>query len=113
MADAKRQLQIKTAGLKRVTKELAVYIREEDAESVRVKTLRASGADSHDVKHAVSRGGLTWLRGCRLLDAQQGKFQTWEHTSRLVVVACLSHTGVDTCACPLTLPVQTYKCCQC
>eukprot|EP00891_Asterochloris_glomerata_P004061 jgi/Astpho2/4061/e_gw1.00063.212.1_t len=52
MADAKRQLQIKTAGLKRVTKELAVYIREEDAESVRVKTLRASGADSHDLKHA-------------------------------------------------------------
>ena len=68
MADAKRQLQIKTAGLKRVTKELAVYIREEDAESTRVKTLRASGADSHDLKHAVSRYELTWLEECSLLD---------------------------------------------
>ena len=94
MADAKRQLHIRTAGLKRVTKELAVYLREEEAESARVKTLRASGADSHDLKHAVGREGPTLLR----------KYQQ-------TYCCCLpvAHKWHGPCLpCPSTLPAQAY-----
>lgn len=53
MADSKRQLTIKTGAVRRLSKELVLYEKERDAEVVKVERLKASEADSHDIKHAV------------------------------------------------------------
>jgi tubulin-specific chaperone A len=54
MADVKRQLSIKSGIVRRLTKELSMYEEEKKQEQTRVDKLKADGADSHDIKHAVS-----------------------------------------------------------
>ena len=53
MTDVKRQLSIRIGAVKRLTKELSLYRDEKQQERERVEKLKASGADSHDIKHAV------------------------------------------------------------
>lgn len=53
-ADLKRQLVIQTGAAKRLSKELQMYQEEKQVEQRRVEKLKASGADKHDIKHAVS-----------------------------------------------------------
>lgn len=53
MTDVKRQLTIRTGAVKRLSKELTLYKDERAQEELRVEKLKAGGADSHDVKHAV------------------------------------------------------------
>lgn len=55
MSDAdKRTLKVKTGVVKRLRKELEMYASEVEAESAKVQRLRDQGADSHDIKYAVS-----------------------------------------------------------
>jgi len=54
MADVKKQLVIKTNVVRRLTKEMGMYEGERKQEQTRVDKLKADGADSHDIKHAVS-----------------------------------------------------------
>lgn len=57
MADAAaalRALAIKAQVFKRLQKELAFYEKEREGEQRRVDQMRASGADSHDLRQAVS-----------------------------------------------------------
>jgi hypothetical protein len=61
MADAAaalRALSIKAQVLKRLQKELAFYEKEREGEQRRVDQMRASGADAHDLRQAVSVGPL-------------------------------------------------------
>lgn len=53
MSDVKKQLTIRTGAVRRLTKELKLYQEELLLEQSRVDKLRASGADKHDLKHAV------------------------------------------------------------
>jgi hypothetical protein len=56
MADAAaalRALAIKAQVYKRLQKELRYYEKERDSEQKRVDAMRASGADSHDLRQAV------------------------------------------------------------
>lgn len=48
-----RSLTIKTGTLRRLSKELEMYRKEEESESQKVKTLREKQADPHDIKYAV------------------------------------------------------------
>ena len=59
MTDVKRQLVIKTNVVKRLAKEVELYEKERNQEQLRVEKLKADGADSYDIKHAVGRGPLT------------------------------------------------------
>lgn len=52
MAEA-RQFKIKTGTLRRLRKELEMYIEEEKQEQANVQKLIDQGADSHDIKYAV------------------------------------------------------------
>lgn len=54
MTDIKRQLTIRTGAVRRLAKELKLYEDERMQEQQRVEKLKADGADSHDVKHAVN-----------------------------------------------------------
>jgi tubulin-specific chaperone A len=55
MTDAeKRMLKIKTGSVTRLKKELGLYVEEREKERQRVARMKEEGADSHDVKHAVS-----------------------------------------------------------
>lgn len=53
-ADIIKALKVKTAGLKRVHKELNMYEKDREKEQGKVDKLKASGADPHDIKQAVS-----------------------------------------------------------
>lgn len=53
----RRQLKIKASTVKRLRKELSMYIQEEEKEQARVQKLRDEGADPHDIKYAVSWDG--------------------------------------------------------
>lgn len=56
MSEAERkQLRIKAGAVKRIRKELAMYIEEQEKEQSKVQKLRDEGADVHDIKYAVSR----------------------------------------------------------
>jgi hypothetical protein len=52
-ADAVRQVKIKTGSVRRLTKELDAYAVEAVAEEAKVASMRAAGAEAHDLKHAV------------------------------------------------------------
>ena len=52
-ADIIKSLKVKTAGLKRVHKELTMYEKERDKEQAKVDKLKANNADEHDIKQAV------------------------------------------------------------
>lgn len=54
MVEEARQLTIKTGAVRRLSKELGLYEKERDQEAAHVEKLKANGADSHDIKHAVS-----------------------------------------------------------
>ncbi len=55
MSDAdKRQIKIKVGALKRLRRELALYMEEQEKEQAKVQKLRDDGADPHDIKYAVS-----------------------------------------------------------
>lgn len=54
MAEAVKQLKIKTGSVGRLSKELLLYQEEELQEQKKVSQLKAGGADQHDIKHAVS-----------------------------------------------------------
>lgn len=54
MTDIKRQLIIRTGAVRRLARELKLYEDERMQEQQRVEKLKADGADSHDVKHAVN-----------------------------------------------------------
>ncbi len=54
MAEVLKALKVKTASLKRVQKELAMYEKERDKEQGKVDKMKAEGADPHDLKQAVS-----------------------------------------------------------
>ena len=59
MTDAeKRMLKIKIGSVSRLKKELGLYVEEREKERQRVARMKEEGADSHDIKHAVS----TWIR---------------------------------------------------
>lgn len=49
-----KQLKIKTNSLKRLHKELAMYVKERDVEQAKVDKLKAAGADPSDLKQAAS-----------------------------------------------------------
>merc|ERR1712188_198712 len=51
-ADLKRQVKIKTGIVKRLRKELAMYQEEKVQNDKRVEDMRASGADTYDVRQA-------------------------------------------------------------
>lgn len=53
MSDAARTLKIKTGSVARLAKELGLYAAEAAAAADKVASMRAAGADAHDVKHAV------------------------------------------------------------
>ena len=53
MTDSKKQLTIKTGAVRRLSRELGVYEQEREQEAKRVEKLKAGGADSHDIRHAV------------------------------------------------------------
>jgi Tubulin binding cofactor A len=56
MSEADRKaLKIKTGSVNRLAKELNMYTQDEKRESQRVADMKRSGADSHDIKHAVRR----------------------------------------------------------
>ena len=55
----KRQVKIKVGTVRRLRKELSLYLEEESRERSRVQKLRDEGADPHDIKYAVS-GHLCW-----------------------------------------------------
>ena len=52
--DLKRQVKVKTGVVKRLRKELAMYQEEKVQNDKRVEDMRASGADTYDVRQAVS-----------------------------------------------------------
>mmetsp|Transcript_12241 Transcript_12241/g.23048 ORF Transcript_12241/g.23048 Transcript_12241/m.23048 type:complete len:107 (+) Transcript_12241:53-373(+) len=52
MSDLKRQVKIKTGIVKRLRKELAMYEKEKVQNDKRVEDMRASGADTYDVRQA-------------------------------------------------------------
>lgn len=54
MADAVKQLKIKTGSVGRLSKELFRYQEEELKEQKKVSDLKAGGADQHDIRHAVN-----------------------------------------------------------
>lgn len=51
----RRQLKIKAGTVRRLRKELAMYIEEQEKEAAKVQKLRDEGADPHDIKYAVRR----------------------------------------------------------
>uniref|UniRef100_A0A7S1MZS0 Tubulin-specific chaperone A n=1 Tax=Phaeocystis cordata TaxID=118079 RepID=A0A7S1MZS0_9EUKA len=51
-ADLKRQVKIKTGIVKRLRKELAMYEQEKVQNDKRVEDMRASGADTYDIRQA-------------------------------------------------------------
>lgn len=59
----RKALKIKTGSVKRLAKELVLYGKEQEKEEQRVAEMRASGADSHDIKHAVSVGAALRITG--------------------------------------------------
>ena len=54
MSDTKRQVKIKTGIVKRLRKELAMYEQEKVQMDKRVEDMRSSGADTYDIRQAVS-----------------------------------------------------------
>ena len=54
MSDLKRQVKIKTGIVKRLRKELAMYEQEKVQMDKRVEDMRSSGADTYDIRQAVS-----------------------------------------------------------
>ena len=54
MSEAKRQLKIKTGSVRRLSKEVVMYKKDEETETARVKRMKADGSDASDIKHAVS-----------------------------------------------------------
>ncbi len=55
MSDAdRRQLKIKAGTVRRLRKELGMYIEEKEREQTKVQKLRDEGADPYDIKYAVS-----------------------------------------------------------
>lgn len=59
-AAALKSIKVKTGTLRRLRKELDMYIQEQVKESANVEKLKADGADIHDVKYAVSGNVLGW-----------------------------------------------------
>lgn len=60
MSEADRKaLKIKTGSVNRLAKELNMYTQDEKRESQQVADMKRSGADSHDIKHAVRRLACT------------------------------------------------------
>mmetsp|Transcript_3694 Transcript_3694/g.10554 ORF Transcript_3694/g.10554 Transcript_3694/m.10554 type:complete len:146 (-) Transcript_3694:351-788(-) len=55
--DLKRQVKVKTGVVKRLRKELAMYEQEKIQNDKRVEDMKASGADTYDVRQAVSGSG--------------------------------------------------------
>ena len=53
MAEAKKQLRIKTGSVSRLRKEFGLYTEEVTKQQSQVDTLKEQGADPHDIKHAV------------------------------------------------------------
>lgn len=54
MTEADRKaLKIKTGSVTRLAKELRLYTQDQEKEAKRVAGMKAAGADSHDIKHAV------------------------------------------------------------
>eukprot|EP00208_Stichococcus_sp_RCC1054_P005357 CAMPEP_0206143360 /NCGR_PEP_ID=MMETSP1473-20131121/20253_1 /ASSEMBLY_ACC=CAM_ASM_001109 /TAXON_ID=1461547 /ORGANISM="Stichococcus sp, Strain RCC1054" /LENGTH=116 /DNA_ID=CAMNT_0053538723 /DNA_START=194 /DNA_END=544 /DNA_ORIENTATION=- len=51
-AQSLKQLRIKSGSVKRLAQELKLYTEDQAKEAKRVEDMRASGADSHDIKHA-------------------------------------------------------------
>ena len=55
--DLKRQVKVKTGVVKRLRKELAMYEQEKVQNEKRVDEMRANGADTYDIRQAVSERG--------------------------------------------------------
>lgn len=53
----KKALKVKAGVVKRLAKEMAMYEQEVAAEQTKVQRLKDSGADTHDIKYAVSIAG--------------------------------------------------------
>lgn len=54
-----KSLKVKTGTLRRLRKELGMYVDEQAKETQKVEKLRSDGADPHDIKYAV-RGSGWW-----------------------------------------------------
>ena len=52
-----KQVRIRSGVVKRLRKELAAYSSECEREQEKVEKMRADGADAHDIKQQVRRGG--------------------------------------------------------
>jgi hypothetical protein len=55
-AEIVRNMKIKTSTLKRIHKEYVYYQKETEKEQTRVESMKAAGADPHDLRQAVSMG---------------------------------------------------------
>ena len=60
--EAKKQLRIKTGSVSRLRKEIGAYSQEVIKQQAVVDKLKQEGADSYDIKHAVSPGQLLYAR---------------------------------------------------
>lgn len=58
-----KSLKVKTGTVRRLRKELAMYVHEQRSEATKVEKLKSEGADPHDIKYAVSRLASWALRG--------------------------------------------------
>eukprot|EP00793_Prasinoderma_coloniale_P002753 PRCOL_00002235-RA len=61
MADAAKALRIVAGSLKRTTKELAAYHKEKAAEEEKIESMKAAGADAHDIKQQQNVLGETLM----------------------------------------------------
>jgi hypothetical protein len=80
-AEIVRNMKIKTSTLKRIHKEYVYYQKETEKEQTRVESMKAAGADPHDLRQAV-RG-----RRCRLGHPSS--------SSAAQTAACTSYTLVS------------------
>jgi hypothetical protein len=66
-ADVVRSMKIKTSTLNRLHKEYKYYQQEAEKEHARVESMKAAGADAHDLKQAV---------------CSAAPYARWQHTTQ-------------------------------
>lgn len=79
-----KSLKVKTGTLRRLRKELGMYVEEQTKESEKVEKLRSQGADPHDIKYAVCGDVMMGLRGQHL----------GSHDQRYLFMSCLMQENI-------------------
>jgi hypothetical protein len=81
-------MKIKTSTLKRIHKEYVYYQKETEKEQTRVESMKAAGADPHDLRQAVSMHHCTpWCQSSRVSSSTYSAqpYLAW-HSSYLLVI---------------------------